>query len=149
MERDDQVAVDSLITMLRRSFSHVSDVLVIISLVTLDRLDAALNGEGRPGAGSDVDAGRLISHAVRSGRAERCSVAAAAWRLEAIRLGDLEGIGADIAESRFIASDDELMRGAIALLATIVALGAQRDGVRAGQAAEDLCLAAAMSPAGG
>jgi hypothetical protein len=148
MERDDHVAVDTLITLLRRSFDHVSDVLVIISLVTLDRLDAALNGDDRRRSGSQLDARLLLSNAVGAGRADRCTVDAAAWRLDAIRLGDLAGAGADIAESCFIATDDELIRGAIALLATIVAFGAERNGMSSQQAAGDLCLAASMSAAG-
>ena len=144
MERQDHVAVDVLIALLRRSFDHVSDVLVIISLVTLDRLDAAMNGEDGQRSWTDIDTSKLLSTAFGSGRAERCTVSAAAWRLDAIRTGDLASVGADIAESRLVANDDELIRGAIALLATVVALGAERRGVSARQASSDLCLAASM-----
>ena len=144
MERDDHVAVDVLIAFLRRSFDHVSDILVIISLVTLDRLDAAQNGEDRLGYATDIDVGLLLSSAVGSGRADRRTVDAAAWRLDAIRLGDLAAVGADIAESRSMATDDELIRGAVALLGSIVAVGAERAGTTARQAASDLCLAVSL-----
>jgi hypothetical protein len=145
MERDDQVAVDSLIALLRESFDHVSDVLVIVALVTLDRLDAALSDLQL--SGSQLDASQLLLDAAECGRANRCTVDAAASRLEAIRVGDLEAVGADIAQSQFLAPDDELIRGAIALLAIIVAVGARRDGVSPRYAARELCLAASMSDA--
>ena len=146
--RRDAEGTELLLTDLTGCFADLEDLLVAISVATLERLEAAV-GAGptiEPTQGRPI-AQELLSVAHGYRMAERDAVQYAAWRLDAVRQGDRHQVLLDIAGSRAIADDDELVRGAVALLAATVVLWARRNGQTADAAITDLCLAASLDVA--
>jgi 3,4-dihydroxy-2-butanone 4-phosphate synthase len=146
--RQDRSGCELLLGDLRDAFDDVGDVLVAISVATLERLEAAVSAgpsiaphEGRPIAQD------LLALAAAFGSASHHTVQYAAWRLDGVRQGDRRQAVDDIRRARTEADDDELVRGAVALLAATVVLWARRTGQTASRAASDLCLAASLDPA--
>lgn len=146
--RHDANDAHLLLADLRESFEDIDEVLVAISLATLERLEAAV-GSGpslAPQQGRPI-AQELLGVAHGYGVARVGSIQSAAWRLDAIRQGDHEQAMADITSARGRTTDAELVFGAVALLAATVVLWARRTGQSPNTAITDLCLAAALTPA--
>lgn len=146
--RDDDDGASILLGDLRSCFDDVADLLVAISVATLERLEAAIAA----GPAIEPAHGRPIAHELLSVAhgydvAARDAVQYAAWRLDAVRQGDRHQVMLDVAGSRAIASDEELINGAAALLAATVVLWARRTGQLPGHAVVDLCLAASLDVA--
>lgn len=142
--RHDHLAVDLMTADLVDAFGDVTETLMAISSATLERLEVAL-GCGMPfGEESGCTARRVLSLATDYDLADERAVHAAAWRLDAVRTGDLERAAADVTSSQVLGSDIELVHGAVALLTAIVAIWALRTGRSARVAASELCLAAAV-----
>lgn len=137
-----------LLTDLHDAFEDIDEVLVAISLATLERLEAAV-GSGpslAPQQGRPI-AQELLFVAHGYGVARLPAVQSAAWRLDAIRQGDHGQALADISAGRMRTTDAELVLGAISLLGATVELWARRTGQSPCAAIGDLCLAAALDPA--
>ena len=146
--RHDDDGIRILLADLTECFTDLDDLLVAISVATLERLEAAVGAgpsieqaEGRPIAQELLS----VAHGYRV--ADRDAVQYAAWRLDAVRQGDRHQVALDIAGSRAIASDEEIILGATALLAATVVLWARRTDQTASRAIGDLCLAASIDVA--
>ena len=143
--RHDDDGTSLLLADLTGCFTDLDDLLVAVSVATLERLEAAV-GAGpsiEPAQGRPI-AQELLSVAHGYHVANRDAVQYAAWRLDAVRQGDRHQVILDIAGSRAIATDEELILGATALLAATVVLWARRTGQAPATAVRDLCLAASL-----
>ena len=141
--RHDHPALQLMVADLVEASADITETLITISAATLERLEVAL-GSGMPfGEDSGCTARRVLGIATDYGLADDRSVHAAAWRLDAVRAGDVPRAAADITSSQVLGTDLELVRGAVALLTAIVAMWAMRTGRSARVAAGELCLAAA------
>jgi hypothetical protein len=144
--RDDAAGARLLMDDLRLGFEHVAEPLVALSFVTLEQMqvtfDPALSTE-HPAP----TAGQLIDEATAFGVAPGRSVHAAAWRLDAVRRCDGRKVRRDLRASHAAGDADELVAGAVSLLAAVVAAGARRRGEPAGAVTRDLCLAAVLEHA--
>jgi hypothetical protein len=143
MIRRDRVGTRLLLADLRREVRSTTELLVAISFATLQRLEAAfeqrsLRTQDRPLAGE------IVRTAVEYGAAPASAVHAAAWRLDAVRRNDRRRARRDVHGSRRVADDEQLVAGAVALLASTVELAAACAGDPAEVAAQQLCLAASM-----
>lgn len=148
--RHDDDGTALLLSDLAHCFADVDDLLVAISVATLERLEAAV-GAGpsiEPAQGRPI-AQELLSVAHGYHVCALDTVQYAAWRLDAVRQGDRHQAVADIAGSREIATDQELILGATALLAATVVLWARRTAQAPSRAITDLCLAASLDVAAG
>jgi hypothetical protein len=148
--RDDQDAAEMMLADLTETLEDVNEVLMTISIATLERLEAAVtSGDRSTGGDGSADGGLSARHvlalAADFGLSSRRTVHAAAWRLDAVREGDRSRAAADIARSQSLGTETELTYGAIALLAAIVAVWANRTGRSPKVAASDLCLAASLA----
>jgi len=146
--RHDDDGTALLLADLTSCFGELDDLLVAISVATLERLEAAV-GAGpsiEPAQGRPI-AQELLSVAHGYHVANRDAVQYAAWRLDAVRQGDRHQVVLDIAGSRAIANDGEIILGATALLAATVVLWARRTGQTPTRAISDLCLAASIDMA--
>ncbi len=143
--RDDQDGATLLLEDLRDCFGSMHELLTTISFATLDRLDATIDGwqQVTPEDGRTL-ATDLLSLAEHYDLAGHCSVQTAAWRLDAVRRRDHDQVIADIDGARRVATDDDVVAGAIALLTATVSMWARRTGRSPRRAASDLCLAAAL-----
>ncbi|MBI5089105.1 MAG: hypothetical protein HZB15_09690 [Actinobacteria bacterium] len=149
--RDDLLGSDVLLADLHDSFADFSELLAALSFATLDRLDAALaTGEvlsprERRAMAQFLltEAHRYALHPAAGGAA--VPVQSAARRLDAVRRHDHEQVLAEIEDARSVSSDAELLWGATALLAAVVAMWAQRSGQSPRRAAADLCLAVSVA----
>ena len=149
--RDDQPAAEMMLADLAVALDDVNEVLMTISIATLERLEVAVSsGAGWSHTGGltgGLSARQVLAMASEFGVSSRRTVHAAAWRLDAVRDGDRSRAAADIVRSQTIGTVDELTYGAIALLAAIVAVWANRTGRSPKVAASDLCLAASLAAA--
>jgi hypothetical protein len=144
--RDDRVGTGVLLGDLRESFDDVAELLSTLSLATLDRLDAALAaGDKLSPAERRAMAQFLLTEAHRYAMSDAVPVQSAARRLDAIRRHDHDQVLAEIEQDRALASDEQLLWGATALLSAVVALWAQRSGVSPRRAAADLCMAVSVA----
>lgn len=132
---------------LANTLDDVNEVLLTISIATLERLEAAVGTSGDSLEESGLTARQVLAMASEYGMSSRRTVHAAAWRLDAVREGDRSRAAADIVRSQTIGTELELAHGATALLAAIVAVWANRTGRTANVAALDLCLAASLAAA--
>lgn len=130
---------------LTETLDDVNEVLMTISIATLERLEAAVGTGDASVEDSGLSARQVLAMASEYGLSSRRTVHAAAWRLDAIREGDRRRAAADIVRSQSIGTEIELTYGAIALLAAIVAVWANRTGRSPKVAASDLCLAASLA----
>lgn len=148
MVRSDVRGTDLLLRDLKYSFEDLGEVLVAISIATLERLEAAVAAgpSFQPRDGRPV-AQELLSLAQQFGHCDHETVHSAAWRLDAVRQGDRHQASLDIEQARSTASEDELLGGATALLAATVVLWARRTGQSTTAAASELCLAASLDSA--
>ena len=143
MIRGDRIGARLLLADLRLEMRSTPELLVAVSFATLQRLEAAfeersLRTHDRPLAGD------IVRTAIGYGAAPASSVHAAAWRLDAVRRNDRRRARRDVSGSRRIATDEQLVAGAVALLAAVVELAATCAGDEADVAARQLCLAASM-----
>ena len=115
-------------------------LLAAISMATLDHLGDMLAGGQAPSTGDLAAA--LLDRAVQFDLAPSSAVHAAASRLEVVALRDRWQLIAELLRSRAANSDASLVDGAVALLAAVVELSAQRRGLAPELMAERLCLAA-------
>jgi hypothetical protein len=152
--RDDVVGSDVLLADLHESFGDFSELLAALSFATLDRLDAALaTGDVLSPRERRAMAQFLLTEAHRyallsaagTGRAGAVPVQSAARRLDAVRRHDHEQVLAEIEDARTVSSDAELLWGATALLAAVVAMWAQRSGQSPRRAAAGLCMAVSVA----
>jgi hypothetical protein len=143
--RDDREGIDLLLNDLRESFDNPHELLTAIAFVTLDRLDATIDDCGRL---DEHDGRNLASDLLTLARhydlAGPGAVEAAAWRLDAVRRRNHSQMVAEIDDARALATDDDLLAGAIALLTATVSLWARRTGQSPRRAAADLCLLASL-----
>jgi hypothetical protein len=115
-------------------------LLVAISIATLDQLGDGLGGVGAT-SGGDL-AASLLDRAVALELSPTSAVHAAACRLDAVGRRDRWQLSGELRRSRGAGSDAALVAGAIALLAAVVELSARRRGLAPELMAECLCLAA-------
>lgn len=147
--RDDQEGVEILLRDLRQAFDNPHELLTTIAFVTLDRLDATIDDCGRLDEHDGRDlAADLLALAHHFHLAGPGSVEAAAWRLDAVRRRNHTQMVAEINGARMLATDDDLLAGAVALLAATVSLWARRTGQSPRRAAADLCLMASLESVG-
>lgn len=150
VERDDREGVDVLLRDLYDSYEDFTALLTTMSYVTLERLDAALALGGSDGRPMSPDASRALAeqlledaHAYEITGA--VGVHAAAQRLDTVRRCDVARVAAEVDAARSVASDIELLYGAIALLTATVAVWADRTGRARTRAIRELCLASSAS----
>jgi len=150
--RTDWPALRLMVSDLTDALDGVEDVLVVISLATLECLwDGFGFVERHPGAvesdadNSAVAARELLAIAAGFELSSPDLISAAAWRLEAVRSGDRDRAAADIIQSLHLGSEAELVDGAIALLAAIVTRQARRSGRSPQRLASDICLAVSLA----
>ena len=149
MVRRDDEGVTILLDDLTECLPDVEELLIAVSVATLERLEAAVGaGPGIPPAQGRPIAQELLCLAQSFHRSEPDTVQFAAWRLDAVRQGDRHQAHADIAGSLDLATDRDLVLGGAALLAATVLLWARRTGQDPSDAAKDLCLAASLDLAG-
>jgi hypothetical protein len=131
--------VDARLGALHQS-ADTQQLLVAISIATLDQLGDGIGDEAAPSSGALAAA--LLDRAVQFDLSPRSAVHAAAGRLEIVGRHERWLLTAELRRSRAAASDDALVDGAIALLAATVELAARRRGQSPELMAERLCLAA-------
>ena len=140
--RDDEQAVRLMLADLEERCAGLDETLIVISLATLERL-ADVPADDNDGGGHA--AREVLSIADRFGSSSRRAVESAAWRLDAVRRGDQSGAVRDILRSRGLASEYDLARGAVTLLAAVVFRHARLCGRSPRRMAADLCLAASLA----
>lgn len=127
----------------------VPRVLLAAALATLERLDVAMTGSPTPWRRDPrMSAGGLLELATGTGLGSPQAVNAAAWRLDAVRLGDAAGAAEAIVISRRQLDDADLVAGAVAVLSVVVAIVAADAGEPASESAQNLSLAALLAGAG-
>ncbi|MCU1398093.1 MAG: hypothetical protein JWN62_1202 [Acidimicrobiales bacterium] len=144
--RGDRFAAELLQSHLIEELDDIGDLLILIALTTLERIEEAPFAEQEAGLSCAL-AREMLETARTYHVSPHTTVHAAAWRLEAVRSGDPAAAAADIEQSRAMALDAELMRGSIALLAGIVTVFAIRDGRLPEDLATELCLSASAAAA--
>ena len=144
--RSDWPAVDLMSADLQAALHGVDEVLIIVALATLKCLEEAVDGADQQPTTSDAAAREMLSIACGlSASARPAIVNSAAWRLDALRRGDHTAAADDLARSKRMGTDIELVHGSIALLAAVVTRRALRSGRTPHSLASELCLAAAQS----
>jgi hypothetical protein len=124
----------------------VHAVLLAASFATLERLEAAMaDPDGPVRRDTRSFAIYLLDLATSLGLGSRQSVHSAAWRLDAVRLGDAAAASEAIMTSRRQLPDADLVAGAVAVLSVMVSIAAARDGEPAPASAQHLCLAALLA----
>jgi hypothetical protein len=124
-------------------------VLVPAAPATLQRLDAAMAGSPTPWRRAPwMVAARLLALATATGMGTAPAVNAAAWRLDAVRLGDPTAAAEAIVISRRHLDDADLVAGAVAVLSVVIAIVAADVGEPASKSAQNLSLAALVAGAG-
>jgi hypothetical protein len=121
-------------------WSDTHELLVAISITTTNQLGDGISGASVPSIG-DL-AGALLERATQFGLSSRSAVHAAACRLGVVGRNDRWALTAELRRSRAAGGADGLVDGAIALLAAVVELTAQRHGQDPELMAERLCQAA-------
>ncbi|MGD9701947.1 MAG: hypothetical protein AB7Q42_16070 [Acidimicrobiia bacterium] len=145
LARDERGDAEMLVAHLLDT-EDVHGVLLAASFATLERLEAAVCGAPAPWrADTRMFAGHLLELATATGLGSAQSVNAAAWRLDAVRLGDSAAASEAIAISRKQFDDADLVAGAVAILSVMVAIAAARVGEPVPQSAQNLCLAALLA----
>ena len=145
MVRHDDEGVTILLDELTACLPDVEELLIALSVATLERLEAAVGaGPGIPPTEGRPIAQELLGLAHGFHRSDPDTVQFAAWRLDAVRQGDRHQAHADVAGSLQRATTRDLVLGGAALLAATVLLWARRTGQRPSHAAMDLCLAASL-----
>lgn len=143
---DDRDGAMLLLDDLRDGFGSLTELLVTVSLATLERLEDAFRHQSlRPPDASRPSARTMLATAEGYRVAPPRSVHAAAWRLDAVRCNDRSRAAADAAESAAAGGDRQLVAGAVALLAAALTHGAIANGEDPLDAARRLCLAASFS----
>ena len=146
--REDRIGMELLLDDLRGGFEDVTELLATMAFATLDRLDAALTtGVALSSRETRALAQHVMTEAHRFALVDAIPVQAAARRLDAVRRHDHEFVAAEVMHARSVASDTELLWGAIALLAATVGVWAERSNRTINKAVADLCLAASVEPA--
>lgn len=141
--RGDRPGAEMLVVDLRQSIPSLEELLVTVSVATLERLEdafrhASLGDPRRP------IAQQMIARAVSYRIARSATIHAAAWRLDPVRRADRDTAADNVASSRRIGSDDELVHGAVALFAAALELGAVTRGIDAEATARRLCYAVVL-----
>lgn len=146
--REDRIGMELLLDDLRRGFDDFTELLATMAFATLDRLDAALT-TGTPLSPRETRAlaQHLLTEAHRIALVDAIPVQAAARRLDAVRRHDHGYVAAEVMHARTVASDTELLYGAVALLTATVDVWAGRSNRTLHKAVADLCLAASVEPA--
>ena len=145
--RDDRAGMRLLLDDLYTSFDDFTQLLATISIATLDRLDAALSaGEALSPRETRSLAEHLLTEAHRLAIADAVPVQSAARRLDAVRRHAHEEVAAEVHHARSVATDLQLLTGAIALLSATVSAWADRSDQTADHAVTELCLAASVEP---
>jgi hypothetical protein len=148
--RADWPALHLMVSELSEALEDVEDTLVVISLASLECLwacgaDAGSSAPNGAAENSGVAAREVLAIAATCGLSTPELINAAAWRLDAIRDGDKDRAAEDIARSRRLGTDRELIDGALALLAAIVTRQARRSGRSPRVFASEICVAAALA----
>ncbi len=145
--REDRIGMELLLGDLRENFDDFTELLATIAFATLDRLDAALtSGCALSPRETRGLAQHLLTEAHRFALVDAIPVQAAARRLDAVRCHDHEFVTAEVMHARTVASDADLVCGAVALMAATVNVWADRSGRTTHKAIADLCLAASVEP---
>jgi hypothetical protein len=145
--RSDEIAMDLMSADLRAALDGVDEVLIIVALATLKCLEDAVDDNDRHPMTSDSAAREMLSIASRlSTSTSPALVNSAAWRLDALRRGDHVAAADDLARSKRLGTEAELIHGSIALLAAVVTRRALHCGRSPHSLASELCLAAAHTP---
>ena len=148
--RKDWPALRLMVSDTVDALDGVEDVLIVIALASLECL---WDGCGVAGAepstsesdNSGVAARELLAIATSLELSTPDMINSAAWRLDAVRCGDRMRAAADIAQSRRLGSERELIDGAIALLSAIVTRQAHRSGRSPQGLAADICLTVSLA----
>jgi hypothetical protein len=151
--RGDTDGARLLLDDLEHCGADLTELLAAISIASLERLGVALSAPGSGHGRDETSHGRidLATRLVRDARDYRVAspraVHEAAWRLDAVRRGDRLQAVRDVESATATSTPTELLFGATALLAAIVALWARNSGQSTRRAATDLCLAASFDHA--
>lgn len=125
----------------------VDEALWAVAIFTLERLDAASPRGDNDSVETDELAAGLIEFAEQMAPTA-LSVRAAAVRLYALRSGDLDGFAAATAGLHDVATDTDLLMGALALLTATLHHGATRRDRRPEEVCRELCTAAMLAADG-
>lgn len=143
--RGDRGGAGILVAMLVAE-DQLADVLLTAATAALERLESSIAApvvERRPRSGET--ARDLLDLALGTGFAVPDAVHAAAWRLDAVRRDVTELFTHSITAFRPDLDDFDLVAGAVALLAALVAFAATFAQQQPQASAQHLCLAASRS----
>ena len=141
--RGDRPGAELLVGDLRMSIPSLEELLVTISVATLERLEDAFRHVSLGDPRRPI-AQQMVARAVSYRIARPATVHAAAWRLDPVRRADRAAAAENVAQSRRVGSDDELALGAVALFAAALELGASSRGIDAESTARRLCYAVVL-----
>lgn len=141
--RGDRPGAELLVTDLRASIPSLEELLVTVSVATLERLEDAFKHVSLGDPRRPI-AQQMITRAVSYRIARPAAVHAAAWRLDPVRRADRAAATDNVAHSRRVGNDEELVLGAVALFAAALELGAATRGFDAEATARRLCYAVVL-----
>lgn len=141
--RGDRPGAEMLVADLRASIPSLEELLVTVSVATLERLEDAFRHVSLGDPRRPI-AQQMISRAVSYHIARPAVIHAAAWRLDPVRRADRLAATENVAHSQRVGADDELVLGAVALFAAALELGAMTRGIDAETTARRLCYAVVL-----
>lgn len=146
IERDDREGMELLLHDLYHAYPDFASLLMAMSFLTLDRLDAALSEPDPTAAPLSPSERRTLAEQILGDAngyevTDAVAVHAAAQRLDSVRRWDAEQLAADVDAARAVTSDSDLLYGATALLTATLAVWADRTGRTRARAIRELCLA--------
>lgn len=146
IERSDREGMTLLLHDLYHAYPDFAALLMAMSCLTLDRLDAALaeSHEDTPPLSASERrslAERILDDANAYEVTDAVAVNAAAQRLDSVRRWDADQVAVDVDAARAVTSDSDLLYGATALLTATLAVWADRTGRARSRAIRELCLA--------
>lgn len=146
IERADREGMELLLHDLYHAYPDFATLLMAMSCLTLDRLDAALaapDSNVTPLSPSERRslAEQILDDANAYEVTGSVAVHAAAQRLDCVRRWDAEQLAAEVDAARAVTSDSDLLYGATALLTATLAVWADRTGRTRARAIRELCLA--------
>ena len=146
VERADREGMELLLHDLYHTYTDFATLLMAMSCLTLDRLDAALSESDAQGAPLTSSERRSLAEQILGDAhayevTGAVAVHAAAQRLDSVRRWDAEQVAVEVDAARALTSDSDLLYGATALLTATLAVWADRTGRARSRAIRELCLA--------
>lgn len=141
--RGDRPGAEMLIGDLRASIPSLEELLVTVSVATLERLEDAFKHVSLGDPRRPI-AQQMMTRATSYRITRPAAIHAAAWRLDPVRRADRAAATDNVANSLRIGDDEELVLGAVALFAAALELGAAARGIDAEATARRLCYAVVL-----